>query len=240
MRPTSTDERRRVRFAWSSAIVLFAALALCASAVRGRTARVLAPAMGASGEPRWTAVRDSAEAVRAWQVAGVHGRKLVVLTGRWGHPAGSWEPQDEETGATSPPTLPLDAETGIFAATRLGIARDLLVFMNPEAVRQRTAEITERKGLRAGTGWVEAPYRGYERTFAIPDAATAPEEPVLLLVEPSYFTEDVPPPEWLASRGFRFDLGLVALEDPAATPLQRELARMFAARVGATPAGGAR
>ncbi len=58
---------------------------------------------------------------------------------------------------------------------------------------------------------------------------------MLVLVEPTWFTGGAPadPLAWLSSLGVRWDLALVALEDPAASGVERLAATSFveAARV---------
>jgi len=183
------------------------------------------------GGARWAAVRDAAEAVRVWADADLHGRKVLLLTGRWAQ-IGSINVDVADAagaGAKAPLEL-LDADTAVLAAARSGVARELLVVMPPEAFRRRLEEVRGAKELRVGEGAFTLPYHGYARRFSTPAALAPDGEPVLALVEPSFFDAGAPDAlaTWLASRGVRVELGLVALSDPTASAAQRERAAAFA------------
>ena len=227
----------KVRLAWAAGIVLFASAAIAGAEAAGREARRAFDPPPEFGGKRWAFVPDAAEAVRAWMAAGVHGRPLVVLTGRWGRP-GTPGTQPAVVVARSQsgdsPDL-LDADSALFAAARLGVAREMLVAMPPAALAQRLDEARGAKDARVGDGWASHPYHGYPRRFSSPAALRAPSDPALVLIEPSFLEAAGPAPidAWLRDRGVEVDLGIVALDDPTATDAQRERARALAEAMGA-------
>lgn len=183
-------------------------------------------------------VGDAAAAYRAWEAAGVRGRRLVVLTARWSKPRNLEEhpPAGEEvTAGTGRGRDMVDADSALFAAAQAGIARRLDVVMPPAALAGRLAEVSGRKALVREPGAFLLPYQAVERRFSTPEAFAAPTEPALVLVEPSSFQDGAPPhpAAWLASRGVVSDLALVALDDPIASNAQRAAARRFAESMGA-------
>lgn len=224
------------RLAWAAGIVLLAAAAAASSEAVGRSARRGFDPPPEFGGKRWAVVPDAAEAVRAWMAAGVHGRPLVVLTGRWGRPASPAQPAlvvARPQSGDSPDLL--DADSALFAAARLGVAREMHVAMPPAALALRLAEARGAKDARVGDGWASHPYHGYPRRFSSPAALRAPPDPALVLVEPSFLEAAGPAAidAWLRDRGVIIDLGIVALDDPAASDAQRERARALAEALGA-------
>lgn len=232
--PLRPSSRRLAVAGGLAAFALASAAAVEAIGVASRREFVAPPEMRGG---RWAIVSDAGEAVRVWLAAGVHGRKLVVLTGRWGQPA---KPTYAGKGAGGGPAHPqeeasmIDAESALFAAARTGVAREIFAVMPPAAFERRRAEIGGGKETAAGPGWLRQPFHGYPRTFARPDALPRIDEPALLLVEPSFFAPGTPPSlgAWLARRGIAFDLALVAADDPSADDPQREAAQVFAESVG--------
>lgn len=226
----------RPRLAWASVILTFALASALWVEVRGHAARTAFQAPPDFGAARWAAVADAGEAVRVWGEAGLHGRKLLVLSGRWANVKSSdLEPADGAAGASGTEGDLIDANTALLASMRSAISREIQVVMPPEAFRRRLADVAGAKELTAGDGWFTLPFHGFARRFSVPERLAAPGESVLALVEPSFFAGGAPaaPLEWLRERGVDVELGLVALADPTATPEQRERAAAFAQRSGA-------
>lgn len=233
----------RRRLAWTVGLFLLAAAALAGAQARGRAARHLYEPRDRAG--RVAVVRDAADAFRAWQAAGVHGRRLVLLTGQWSRP------RDEKAhgAAEAAPPRPVsaepdkvDAKNAIYMASRLGVSRILDVVMPPAAFTHRLGEVRGAKELVKEDGAFRLAYNGLERRFSTPRAFEAPGETVLVLVEPSWFQPGAPadPLGWLTSRGVSWDLAVLALEDPAATGDARLAALAFARSAGASFPGEAR
>jgi len=230
----------RQSFIWASGIAALGAAVLLSVEAHGKESRALfVPPPELAGRP-WCTVDDAAAAYRVWEAARTRGRRLVVLTGRWSRP---------RTLQDSPPTAEepasgargnaagsaVDVNGAIYAATRQGIARRLDVVLPPVAYQQRRAEVSAQKDLELHDGAFLLPFEGLERRFSKPEAFRAPPEPVLLLVEPSWFQDGAPRPlpDWLEARGLSFDLALLALDDPRATDAQREEARRLGEALGA-------
>lgn len=228
----------RPRLAWSGAVALLALAAAAAAEARGRAARTAFQPPAGFGAGRWAEVADAAEAVRVWGAAGLKGRKLVVLTGRWA----ALQP----TFFNAPPPASeagdfLTPESAAFAAMREGIAREMTVAMPERAYRERLGEIRRArgKGVEVGDGWFRHRFHGFERRFCVPGALWPEPEPVLALVEPSFFDEEnsTRVEALLRERGISLDLGLVAASDPAASPSQKARAQEFASAVAAVALG---
>ena len=220
---TSTPDLRP-RLMWTGAILIAAVFAAVGVELKAHGSRTtFSPPPDFRGA-RWAAVNDAGEAVRVWGEANLHGRKVVLLTGRWA------QVRPEAIDPTARPSAnQLDADTAVLAAARSGIARELEVVMPAAAFRTRLEEVGTPKELRRGDGWFTLPFHGYPRRFSVPEEAEVPREPVLALVEPSFFADGAPPLEgWLRAKGFEVELGLVALTDPAATEAQRGKAILFA------------
>jgi hypothetical protein len=228
------------RWALSGLILVAAAALLLATQSRGLAARRVA---GPARPPplAWRPVADAGGAWRAWRQAGVHGRRLVVFSGRWSTiPASKAAPPDFPAivASTAVGALGVESagtpETALLLAAMDGTARDLTTVMPPEALGRRLQATRGAPGLRADPGLIFHPASGYQRLILacdLPVARTpAYAEPVLVLVEPSYLGDpacgDVE--AWLAARGLTTDLALVALDDPAATDAQRAAARALA------------
>ena len=233
--PRADDRRRWVA---AGALALLSAALLLAVLAAAKGGRRLAPP-----PPRWRAVADAGEAWRAWRSAGVHGRVLLVFTGRWAtvsqeHPLPSTWAADLAGCRPGPLPARLDADTALIAAASDGTARALDVVMPPAAYARRLAAVRGDKALRVEDGSFLDPFHGFPRRILLPGAPLASGEPVLVLVEPSFLGAGVAGTVdgWLRDRGLRSDLALVALDDPAATSAQRAAARALAERLGA--AGG--
>jgi hypothetical protein len=227
---TTSTPAVRARLLWTGGILAAAVVAAVGVELKGYGSRTtFSPPPDFHGA-RWAAVNDAGEAVRVWGEAGLRGRKVLLLTGRWAQVKSmGLEPAETPAEPGASPDQ-LDANTAVLAAARSGIARELAVVMPPEAFRSRLEEVGTPKELRRGNGWFTLPFHGYPRRFSVPEAAVAPHEPVLALVEPSFFAEGAPAAleAWLRDKGFDVELGLVALADPAATAAQRDRAVLFA------------
>jgi len=235
---TPSPPRRRP-LAWAGAL-LAVALAVAASAeARGRGARRLFEPGEDTGPSRVGMVDDAAGAYRIWREAGLRGRHLVVLTGQWSRPRNlkNQPPTPEELAAAQAmgDLELLDAQSALFSAGRVGMVRRFDVVMPPAAFSQRLGQVRGQKELQRGDGVFVLPYQGLERRFSTPRAFAAPEETVLLLVEPSWFGPGVPPDPlgWLAGLGLRWDLALIALGDPVAQGEERQAALALGQAAGA-------
>jgi hypothetical protein len=232
----------RQEVAWAVALALVAALAVAGVARSAGAARRVLEAPG--GEARWIAVPDAGDALRAWVDLGLHGRRVLVLTGRWT----SLPFSSPKAAGVNDPATPLldrsflDADNVFLVAARLGTARALTVVLTPPAFEARREAARSGKDVELHDEWLAQRFHGYERRFTLPAALPPSAEPVLLLVEPSFFAPGTPPDPvaWLRGRGVAFDLGTVALADPAATPEQRERALALARAHGASLMGGER
>jgi hypothetical protein len=229
----------RRKLLWAGAIAAIAAGAFASAEIHGRSSRLpFRPPPGLSGRPV-AMVGSAADAFRVWRAAGVRGRRLVVLTGQWSKPrnAKTRPPAPEEVAAALArgDMEIVDAGSALFTAARLGVVRSLDVVMPPPAFTHRLGEVSGRKELERGDGAFRLAFEGLERRFSTPRAFVAPAERVLVLVEPTWFTEGAPPDplSWLSSSGAAWDLALIALEDPAANAEERQAALSYARAAGA-------
>ncbi|HEU4382852.1 MAG TPA: hypothetical protein VFR85_05035 [Anaeromyxobacteraceae bacterium] len=229
----------RARLIWAGAVAALALAALAAAEGHGRgSRRSFLPRPELRGRPV-AMVGSAADAFRVWRAAGVRGRHLLVLTGQWSKPrsleAHPPAPAEVRAARAGGEREFLDAESALFTAARVGIARSLEVVMPPSAFTHRLGEVAGLKELERGDGTFRLPFNGFERRFSTPRAFAAPMEPVLVLVEPTWFAEGAPadPLGWLSSEGVAFDLALLALEDPAASEAERRAALAFAQGAGA-------
>jgi hypothetical protein len=213
---------------------LFTALASQAKGLGSRAPCTLPPAL--AGKP-WAVVADAADAVRVFEAAGAHGRRLLVLTGRWAT-------LDQATTEGSPAAGEaerLTPDNAVFSAMKMGVARELSVAMPAPVLAQRLADIraARGKGITLGEGFFTHPFHGFERRFSLPEALAAGDEPVLVLVEPSFFKAGVSErvDQLLAARGVRVELGLLAAADPAASREEVERAAALALALEAPSAG---
>ena len=81
----------------------------------------------------------------------------------------------------------LDDCSAVFLAAKLGIVRRMDVVMPGLAFGRRLAEVVGQKGLRRGDGAFELDLNGIARRFSTPRTFVPPAEPVLVLIEPSWF-----------------------------------------------------
>jgi len=240
-----TDSRPRARRTWTAALVAVFAVAVAWTGAAGPGARAtFEPPPDFNGR-RWAVVRDAAEAFRAWSAAGVHGRRLVVFSGRWATvtpdtlPGAGTQPvpagaQVDETGL---PTDLVDRDTALLAAARSGIAREVIAVMPPAAYAARREVASRDKAARLGEGWHDHPYHGFPRRFALATALPPIDEPALVLIEPSWFGTPgaLDPRAVLRRAGSKADLGLLALEDPVASEAQVLAAQGYAEELQALP-----
>lgn len=229
----------RARLLWSGGLLL-AALAVCAGAEsRGRASRSLFQPREEVGLARIGMVGSAADAYRIWRAAGLRGRRLVVLTGQWSKPRNLQKepPTPEEMAAAqaSGDLEFLDARSALFSAGRVGMVRTFDVVMPPAPFSQRLGEVRGQKELAREDGAFRLHFNGMERRFSAPRAFSAPRETVLVLVEPTWFSGGAPadPLAWLSEAGVRWDLALVALDDPSARAEERQAALAYAQATGA-------
>lgn len=238
MAEPSTPHPADARLLWAAAGVLLLAGALLASELRGRTARLLYAAP--PGQPRVFLAEDAAGAARLWAEAGIRGRRLITFTGQWTRPPpaqgatlllGTRESWDQ-----------LDARNALFLAARLGMVRRLEVVMPAALVAGRLAELRGRREVVPEPGGFRQPYEALDRRFSTAEALRVPGEPVLVLVEPSWFAQAAPldPLAWLRARGVSWDLAVIALSDPAASGEARLAAAAYGSAAGAAAAGSLR
>lgn len=170
--------------------------------------------------PAWVEVPDAAAALAFWRDAGVSGRRLLLLTGRWASvPLPTLDPMPRSPGDVTP-------DTAMFLAARDGVVREIEVVMPAGALAQRRAEASSAKTFAVTRRGFRQDFHGFSRQFAPVSAPPAPsDEPFLVLAEPSFFEEDAPIdlPRWLVDHGIRYDLAILAGSDPVAP--QEALAR---------------
>jgi hypothetical protein len=237
----SSSEPRRRPLAWAAALALLAVGSVAAVEVRGRSSRLpFAPPPELRGH-EWAAVSDAAGAFRVWRAAGVRGRWIVVLTGRWSRPR---DPREVLASARELMAVGgrdgsvsefVDPENALYAAAQTGIGRRFSVAMTPSSLARKAEESRAQADFAPeGGDSFRFPFHGLLRRFSTPDRLEPPPEPALVLVEPSFFQpQAVAPDRLLRARGVSFDLALVALDDPAADEAQRTAARKFVETLGA-------
>jgi hypothetical protein len=225
---------------WGVTLFLLAAAAAFAVDWHGHASRIaFTPPEDFQGR-RWAVVQDAAAAVELWNSAGLRGRRVLVATGRWGKPVvpgapATMPPEPSPAAPAGPPDRGAQVSGALFDATMRGLARELVVVMPSAAFDARISAIGSARETTLGPGWARQPYHGIPRTFVRPSTLPVQDEAVLLLVEPSFFSEGAPPDltAWLEARGVHFDLALIAAQDPEATPDQETAALALAGRVGA-------
>jgi hypothetical protein len=229
--PTPSSAATRSRLLWAAAIALSSSVVLVAAEWHGRASRVAVQAPRALGARPVAAVGDAAEAFLVWQGSGANGRRVVLLTGQW---AGSRRATAPRRDPEAPPAPlgsgaagdPLHAGSAAYWAARQGLARGVDVVMPPGAFQRQAAADAGHKMFRPEDGAYRHDLHGFRIRFSQPGTFQPPGEPVLVLVEPSWFAPGAPadPLAWLASRGVRTDLALVALDDPGAGDEERRAA----------------
>jgi hypothetical protein len=229
-RPPGLAPNARLR--WTAAICVVAAIALASAEWHGRSSRIAFHAPARTPQFRLASVRDVADAFLVWRESS-HGRRLVVLTGRWSGPRTSSSPGASAGDAPLGSGLagdPLTADSALYWAARLGVVRSFDVVMPPALFERRAAEDAGHRPFEAEDGAFRHDLNGLRLRFALPRAFVAPAEPALVLVEPTWFSAGAPPDPlaWLASAGVRTDLVLLALDDPDATDGERRAATAYA------------
>ena len=226
---------RRAQLVWTALLLAGALAAALAADQHGRASRAaFAPPADFQGR-RWAVTRDAASAVELWAQVGVHGRRVLVATGRWSKPVAQDQGPAPEAGSAADRAVRVAG--ALFDATQRGLARELTVVMPTAAFEARVAAMRAIPEATFGDGWALQPYHGIPRGFFRPATLPRPGEPVVLLIEPSFFSGDAPPDllAWLDERGVRFDLGVIVAQDPAASEAQQTAAMDLATRVGAVP-----
>jgi hypothetical protein len=239
----SPSDSLGARVRWAVGLVIAGALVAASLHAWGRASRTSFDPP--PGHERWAAVSDAAGAYRALRAAGVRGRRVVFLTGRWSRPRSLWERPmagEQLDALIARERTEVDSDSALFAAARDGIFRSFDVVMPPAALAKHLAEVAGRKELVRLEGGFSLPYDALERRFTRPDSLVAPLEPVVVVLEPSFFQDGAPArvADWLADRETRFDLAFIALDDAEATDAQRDVARALAASVHAVALEGAR
>jgi len=229
----------RPQLTWAVGLAVGALVAIASAELHGRASRhsfTLPP--GLEGR-RIGIVGTAAGAFRVWRRAGFLGHRLVLLTGQWSKPRSSDSqastPEEAAAGRTSADAEILEARNALLASARTGVVRELDVVMPPAALTHRLGDVRGLKEFRREGGAFRISYEGLDRRFSTPRDFVVPDETVLVLVEPSWFTEGTPPDPlaWLSAQGVRWDLALLALLDPAATGEERLAALAYGRTVGA-------
>jgi hypothetical protein len=225
---------RGSRLAWTAAIAILSVASFAGMDALGRASRVpFQPPPGFAG--RWGMVEDAAAAYRVWSAAGLRGRRLLVLSGQWSQPRKAGGRPSSHPGAGASDPAGVDANGAVFAAATSGIARRLDVVMPPRALHRQLVQRLGHKQLVREDRAFRHPFDALERRFSEPDAFTAAPEPVLVLVEASWFAEGGPEDvvTWLQARGVSYDLALLALHDGAADAGASAVARKVGEALGA-------
>jgi hypothetical protein len=222
----------RARWVATATVLAMTAILAVGLHVRGLASRRwYRPAGVRDAATTWVGVEDGGAAYLLWREAGVSGRRLLLLTGRWATvPLGDVDPAP--LSSRTPPS----PDNVLLLAARDGIIREIDVVMPPGPFGERRAEAARAKTFSAGEGWFRQDFHGFARRFALPSAVLPSSEQVLVLVEPSFFQDGAPvdPAAWLREKGVSADLAVLALSDPAAAPPQLEAAAALA-RDGASP-----
>jgi hypothetical protein len=217
----------RARVLWTAGIAIAAVAVLALAEWHGRASRTGFRAPPALASRPVAAVGSAAEAFVVWRGADLTGRRLLLLTGQWGSPLRSPGKSGAAGGVT--------AASAAYWAARLGLARSFDVVMPPAEFEERRAEDAAHPQYRPEPGAYRHDLHGFWLRFSLPGALAVPDEPAIVLVEPTWFRAGAPPDPlaWLSSVGVRTDLALVALDDPAATDADRRAAAEYvrAARI---------
>ncbi|HET8732603.1 MAG TPA: hypothetical protein VFM45_02400 [Anaeromyxobacteraceae bacterium] len=217
----------RARALWTVGIVIATVAVLVLADRRGLGSRNAFRAPPALASRPVAAVGSAAEAFVVWRGSELKGRRFLLLTGQWGSPLRSAGSAGSAGGVT--------AASAAYWAARLGLARSFDVVMPPAAFEERRAEDATHPQYRPEPDAFRHDLHGFRLRFSLPGAVARLDEPVVVLVEPTWFRAGAPPDPlaWLSSAGLRTDLALVALDDPAATDADRRAAADYvrAARI---------
>lgn len=216
----------RGRILWAAGIALATCAVIGLSAWHGRESRAaFHPPPGLASRPV-AGVGSAADAFAVWRGSGLKGRRLVLLTGQFGGSGRTPDAPGPGGGVT--------AATAVYWSARLGLVRAIDVVMPPgDFERQRAGDVSH-KVFRPEDGAYRHDLHGFWLRVSLPRAFLPPDEPALVLVEPTWFRPGAPPDPlaWLSSLGVRTDLLLVALDDPSATEADRRAASEFARGAG--------
>ncbi len=229
LKETSASPRAtRSRLLWTAGIVLLAIAVLVLSERHGHATRIGFAAPPELVRRPVAAVGSAAEAFVVWRGSGVRGRRLVLLTGRWGAAPREGAPPGAATGVPGMGSGP-SADSAPYWAARLGLTRGFDVVMPPAEFEARRALDAGHKEYWPETGAYRHDIHGFHIRVSSPAAFVRPDEPVLVLVEPTWFRPGAPPDPlaWLKSAGVQTDLVLVALDDPSATDADRAAAAAY-------------
>lgn len=225
------------QWTWTIGLAVASLAAAWAAELHGRGSRRPFPVEATGVDGPVAAVGSAADALMIWTGAGVHGGRVLVLSGQWSRPPRSpaHVPTPGSFASAAPVELdPRDARSALFLAAREGIARRLDVVMPPAAFTHRVGEVSGERQLERGDGAFRLPLNGIERRFSTPRGFAPFAEEALVLVEPTWFADGAPsdPLGWLQAQGVRWQLALIALDDPAAGEGHRRAARAYAAEIG--------
>jgi hypothetical protein len=216
----STNEVRG-RLLWTVGIAMATVAALGLAEWHGRSSRVAFHPPEPLARRPVASVATAAEAFTVWRGSGVSGRRLMLLTGQFGE-TGPAPDSTESKGA-------VNASNAVYWASRLGLVRAIDVVMPPADLERQRARDAPRKTFRPEVGGYRNDLHGFWLRFSLPGAVLVPEEPVLVLVEPSWFRLGASPDPlaWLSSVGVRTDLVLLARDGPGANDSDRRAAMEF-------------
>lgn len=216
----------RGRLLWAAGIAIATVAVFGLSAWHGRESRVTFHPPPALASRPVAGVGSAADAFAVWRGSGLKGRRLVLLTGQFG---GSGR-VSETPGPGRGPT----AATAVYWSARLGLVRAMDVVMPPADFERQRARDAGHKVFRPEDGAYRHDLHGFWLRVSLPRGFLPPDEPALVLVEPTWFRPGAPPDPlaWLSSLGVRTDLLLVALDDPAATEADRRAASEFVRGAG--------
>jgi len=216
----------RGRLLWAAGITVATIAVIGLSAWHGRESRATFHPPPELARRPVAGVGSAADAFAVWRGSGVKGRRLVLLTGQFGGSGRAPEAPGPGGGVT--------AAGAIYWSARLGLVRAIDVVMPPTDFERQRAGDAGHKVFRPEDGAYRHDLHGFWLRFSQPRALLPPNEPALVLVEPTWFRPGAPPDPiaWLSSLGVRTDLLLVALDDPSATESDRRAASEFVRGAG--------
>jgi hypothetical protein len=216
----------RGRLLWAAGITIATIAVIGLSDWHGRKSRTTFHPPPALAKRPVAGVGSAADAFAVWQGSGLNGRRLVLLTGHFGGAGRTPDSTGPGGGVT--------AASAVYWSARLGLARAIDVVMPPADFERQRAGDAGHKVFRPEDGAYRHDLHGFWLRFSLPRALLPPDEPVLVLVEPTWFRPGAPPDplSWLSSIGVRTDLVLVALDDPSATEADRRAASEFVRSAG--------
>jgi len=234
----------RTSYFLSAAIIIVAAAVVPAIDVYGRKNRIQGPACILDDLRLNSMTIDRPEdAYRVWKQKGYRGRIVVALGRRL-----NFVQRDEALsgGAASfpvkVPDLVRTSEQGLrsnnylLVAMQTGIARKVVSVVPNDVLQEKMATARSTEGASTSAGRIDAPYFGSPRAITALQFLRAPDEPVLLYINASFF-RDHEPEDVLAQLGrigIRTDLVVLcrSLDDDDVTESQRERLRRFGEMLG--------